>query len=349
MKAIKWMEKQNVVEIITAPRPTNPATKHVIIKVAYSGICGTDLHIIQKEFAAAKEVILGHEISGTVQSVGEAVTHLSVGDKVTVDPNSSCGKCRFCVRNKVNYCVTGGLRGTVGIFTDGGWAEYVEVPVNQVATLPPGISLKQGVLCEPYSCIARGWDNNSLVPDDSDILVMGTGIIGLLWTCLFHHHGYRNVIVTEPSEIRRNIFKGMCLGYEIYHPDEMKTRFDSLESEVDGFDLIVDCSGNEKAVEAAFAWLRRGGMLNVFGCCPKKSKMTIHPAEFMLREVSIIGTLINPFTYPKTIQLVANMANRYLDYDKLGIEVFALEKYEEAISRLKSGSISKAVFKISDD
>ncbi len=177
---------------------------------------------------------------------------------------------------------------------------------------------------------------------------MGAGIIGLFWTCLFHHHGYRNVTVTEINEDRKKIVEGLGLGFNVCYPDLLKEKYSKLEPEVHGFDLIVDATGNPEAIQDAFPWIRRGGRLNVFGCCPKKSTMTINPAEFMLREITVTGTLINPFTYPAAVKLTSAMAEKYLDYQKLGINIYSLDEYEEAFKALQSGKISKAVFKICD-
>ena len=285
---------------------------------------------------------------GIVDNVGDNVQHLKIGDNVAVNPNSNCGKCRFCLKGKVNYCLTGGLRSTIGIFSDGCWVEYCEVPGNQILLLLDDVSLVQGVLCEPYSCITRGWDNNGMVDDDAEILVMGGGIIRLLWASLFNHHGYRNVTMTEVHVDRKQIAQSLGFGYKVRSPGEFKEKFSAQEAVVHGFDLIVDCTGHPKAIEEAFPWLRRGGKLNVFGCCPKMSTMQVHPAEFMLREVSVIGTLINPYKFPSAVQLVGAMKDT-LKLDKLGIEVFGLCNYENAFAALKDGRISKAVFKIGND
>ena len=166
---------------------------------------------------------------------------MKIGDKVAVNPNNNCRKCRF-----------GGLRSTIGIFSDGGWAEYCEVPGNQTFLLPDWVSLLQGVLCEPYSCILRGWDNNGIVDEDAEVLVMGVGIIGLLWASLFCHHGYRKVTITEVHEERKMIAQSMGFGYKVRYPVELKEKFSTAEAEVHGFDLIVDCTGHPKAIEEAF-------------------------------------------------------------------------------------------------
>lgn len=215
----------------------------------------------------------------------------------------------------------------------------------QIHVLPDSLDMQEGLLCEPYSCILNGFRNCGELADDTEVLLMGAGIIGLLWASLFHFRGYRDITIMELSEERRKIAENLQLGYKVCHPDEIKSRMDAGRPDVDGFDLIVDCTGSAKAAEMAFDWARRGGLYNIFGCCPKESKMTLRPAEFMLREVTITGSMLSSFTYPKTVALVNKLAERYLDYNKLGIKIFDLTESAEALAALRAG-ISKAVFKI---
>ncbi len=250
------------------------------------------------------------------------------------------------MRGEVNCCTKDGLATSIGVLRDGGWAEYCRVPAMQVARIPESVSLQQALLAEPLSCIVNGWNNNGMVRDDDEILIMGAGIIGLLWSCLFHHHGYRNVTICEVMEGRRKIAEGLGLGFRVCDPQEIKKKMSTVEPEVDGFDLIVDATGNAGALQDAFLWLRRQGKINVFGCCPKNDTSTINPAEIMLREVSIIGTLISCFTHPQAVRLTRDMGERYLDYSKLGIEIFSLDDHQSAFKALQNGRISKAVFKI---
>lgn len=84
----------------------------------------------------------------------------------------------------------------------------------------------------------------------------------------------------------------------------------------------------------------------LFGCCPKESSIKINPHEVLVKELKIIGSLINPFTFPKAIQLVKDMAEKYLNYDKLGIAIFDLPSYQSAIDALSRAEISKAVFEM---
>ncbi|KAH9637606.1 hypothetical protein HF086_014770 [Spodoptera exigua] len=161
------------------PLPKLENDDDVIVKVHYSGICGTDLHIIQGEFPAIKTrpIPLGHESSGVIH------------------------------QGNYQYCLTAGINSTIGIWKDGGWAQYVRVPQSQVFALPEGITTEQAGLCEPYSCVSHGFDRASPLKVGDKILILGAGIIGNLWITTLHHHGHREVTVSEMNPTRLDIVK----------------------------------------------------------------------------------------------------------------------------------------------
>ncbi|XP_078597270.1 uncharacterized protein LOC144873600 [Branchiostoma floridae x Branchiostoma japonicum] len=345
MQGLQWNATADKLSLIELDKP-KAGPGEVVIKVAYAGVCGTDLHIIAKEFAAAEKVILGHEFAGVITEVGEGVKDFQLGDRVCVDPNKGCAGCRYCASGTPNYCSTGLTTYTVGLRKNGGFANYCVVPTEQVYRLPEELTLQHGALCEPLSCLMRGWDNLGSPPADSRILVLGAGIIGVLWSSIFHYKGYRDVTVSEPADGRRKLIGELELGYKAVHPDELKSRFDGADVEDVGYDVIVDCSGFPPAIEQAFNWLRSGATFLQFGCCPSNSKITINPFMIYQKELKIIGCLINPFTMPKAVGgLARGMAGSYLkDFSRLGIKMFRLQEYQEAIAQLKKGEISKAMF-----
>ena len=316
-----------------------PKQDEVRVRVAYAGICGTDLHILDGSFPCKPEgsLTLGHEFSGTIDAVGSAVRSLKVGQKVVVDPNSGCNTCDYCHNGNYHFCSAGGINNTIGIFRNGGWATHALIPETQVHVLPDGVDMSQAALTEPLSCLAHGWDKINPVNVGLDVLVIGAGIIGLLWACLLHLHGLRKTVtISEPQEKRRKMLPKLDLDYEAKSPEQLK----------EGFDLVVDCSGSGPAMEAAVPLLRRGGRLCVFGVASPKAKLTIEPFQVYMKELNIVGVNINPFTFPKGLALLQAMADRYLNYDKLGIKIYPLREYREALVALRQGDISKAVFKL---
>ncbi|XP_034234502.1 D-altritol 5-dehydrogenase-like [Thrips palmi] len=345
IEAIVFDPKAKKLSFGKVDMPSPPDKNEVIVKVAFAGICGTDLHIIDGEFPCkASPFILGHEFSGVATDIGTGVTHITRGDRVVVDPNNGCNVCQLCSGGDYHMCQTAAINNTVGIFKDGGWAQYCKVPADQVYRLPSTISLQTGALCEPISCLSHGWDRLIPVPMGSRVLVTGAGVIGALWVSALHHMGHRNIIVSEPNETRRGIIKKLDLGVQVVHPDELMAARSRDFSW--GVDVCIDCSGAAPALEAAVTLLRPGGKLLVFGVAAPQARMSISPYEIYKKELTILGVMINPFSFVKSIGFLEAMGEKYLDYEKLGVRVFSLSQYAEAMQELRKGAISKAVFQL---
>ncbi|CAH1959223.1 unnamed protein product [Acanthoscelides obtectus] len=346
MEAINFTAKSKKLELVKVPVPKVEKPNEVLIRVAFAGICGTDLHIIQGEFPCTDQrtFTLGHEFSGEVVEVGSEVNIFKKGDRVSVDPNSGCGCCNFCHSGKPHFCATGGISNTVGIYRDGGWANYALVPVGQVHKLPDKITLQQAALTEPISCLAHGWDIISPITVGSKILITGAGIIGNLWVCVLHHQGHRKVTVSEPNQARLDLLRKLNTGFDLITPDQLKKNQSGDPNYL--FDVVIDCSGFPPAIEHAVSLLQKGGKLCCFGVAPPHGEIKIKPFDIYLKELKIYGVLVNPFSFPNSIGLIEAMGDRYLTYDLLGIEVFTLKQYKEALEALKKGTIAKAIFKL---
>ncbi|XP_049793796.1 uncharacterized protein LOC126203514 [Schistocerca nitens] len=344
MEALQFNSKTKTVSLIKKPVP--PVKEGwVLVKVAYSGVCGTDLHVFEGSFPCSDSpVIMGHEFSGTVTAVGSNVTHLKVGDRVAVDPNSGCDTCDACTGGQPHYCEIGGIYRNLGMMNDGGWAEYCLAPARQVYKLPDKITFEQGALVEPISCVSHGWDMLSPVPVGSHILIIGAGIIGNLWACILHVQGHRKVTVCEPMQDRRKIVENLGFGFQVITPDSLKKLKE--KDEKFGFDVVIDCSGNGKAIEDAVWLLKCGGKLAIFGCAAPETRVSVSPYLLYKNEITIFAVKINPFSFPKALGFLESMGARYMDYEKLGVKVFSMKQHKEAFSELKKGLIAKAVFKI---
>ena len=130
-------------------------------------------------------------------------------------------------------------------------------------------------------------------------------------------------------------------------PRDLEAQEKEKDAEQFGFDVIIECSGFPPALEQALAWTKRGATIMIFGCAPPGKSIKICPEEIFRKELTILGSLINPATYSRAVRLAANLGERYLAYDKLGVKVFSIEDYNEAINQLKKGAIAKAVFDMS--
>uniref|UniRef100_A0A1B6E5Z1 Enoyl reductase (ER) domain-containing protein n=2 Tax=Clastoptera arizonana TaxID=38151 RepID=A0A1B6E5Z1_9HEMI len=348
MDAIQFDPLKKTLTLIKTDVPSKIRANEVLVKVAYAGVCGTDLHIIEGKFPCCNNLlILGHEISGIASSVGIDVKHIKKGDRVVIDPNRGCYVCSCCTSGSYHLCDTEAINTMVGIFQNGGWAQYCKVPANQVYKIPDSITLKQGVLIEPLSCLVHGWERVAPIEIGSNILVTGAGIIGNLWSSVLHHSGHRSVTVSEPIVARRGYNQKLETGYKCVAPEDIKKM--KVSDPDFGFDICIDCSGDGPAIEEAITLLNAGGKICIFGITSPEVKISVSPFDMYKKESTILATKINKFGVLKALKLSEAMGKRYLDYERLGVEVYSLQDHKEALASLKQGNISKVVFQIAPE
>ncbi|XP_043225931.1 2-deoxy-scyllo-inosamine dehydrogenase-like [Amphibalanus amphitrite] len=352
MKALQFLQPEQRLEVHDVPWPTVSAPHDVIVRVAFAGVCGTDLHALSGHYRIAPEwTTMGHELSGLVAEVGGAVSSVAVGDRVVVNPNRGCGVCRACKLGNNHFCATESIRDSLGFWRPGGWAEAVLAPEADVHPLLAGVPLSSAALCEPVACLLHALDLFEPLPAHGRVVVLGAGIIGLLTACLLHHRGITDVTISEPGPARRRFVDGLRLGYRAAAPAELAAEFAALSDEqvaADGVDVVIECSAFCPAIEQAAGWLRRGGALCLFGVAPPEGCVSLSPYLLVTRELSVRSAVASPDTFPRATAMVAALGARYLDPPRLGVEVFKLEQYQEAVDKLKKGEISKAMFAMND-
>jgi len=303
-----------------------PADDEILLEVAACGICGTDLHILAGEAPSASPVILGHEFSGMVIRTGKQVSGIKPGTMIAVDPNNYCGTCEYCHRGAVHLCRN--IR-PIGIARNGGWAELCVVPAVQVHPVPEHLDPRLAALAEPLSCIIHGWDRIAPVSCNRGVLVMGAGIIGLLWALFLRGNGLTDLHLTEPQPKRREI--AHRLGFSCFSPGAL----------YDSFDIIIDCSGSPSAIEQAFDHLKPGGKSLLFGIAPPDARISLAPFKIFQQEWTILGSVINPFTFSRALALLPALG---IDPAELGIVTFPLAGYEQALQAARTGAATKVMF-----
>ncbi|MGW0578906.1 alcohol dehydrogenase catalytic domain-containing protein, partial [Streptomyces sp. NPDC002920] len=180
------------IELVELDDPA-PAPDEVVVAVAACGLCGTDLHILQGEFAPTLPIVPGHEFAGEVVAVGSHVTGLQVGTRVAVDPSLPCFTCHYCRIGRNNLCER---FSAIGVTHPGAAAEYVAAPAANCVPLPDHISTADAALIEPLSCAVRGYDvlRSTLA---SHVLIYGAGTMGLMMLQLAKRTGAARVDVVD--------------------------------------------------------------------------------------------------------------------------------------------------------
>jgi len=266
-----------------------PKTKQgqVILKIMRSGICGSDIHAYyNKHPFMPLPVVTGHEFSGEIAQVGEGVTELKVGDRVTAMPQIYCGECLNCRAGRYNICAS---LMVIGCQTAGASQEMLAVDANLILKLPDEINYDEGAMLEPVTVGIHACRRSGGV-ENKKVIVQGAGTIGNLAAQAAKAMGATSVMITDISEKRLELAK-QC-GVE--HTVNITTQ--DLASEVeniwgsDGADVIIECVGVQSAIDQAINIGRKGSDIVVAGVYEEMA--TVNMGLVQDKELNLIGTLM---------------------------------------------------------
>jgi L-iditol 2-dehydrogenase len=232
----------------------------ILVKIIASGICGSDV----MEWYRIKKapLVLGHEVSGVVEEVGEGVKNYKKGDRVFVTHHVSCNSCRYCQSGQHTVCET--LKKTS--FDPGGFSEYVRVPrinvENGTILLPKELSFEDGTFVEPLGCVIRG-QRVANVGKGNTVLVVGSGISGLLHIQLAKALGAARVIATDVSEYRLKAAKKLGADFVMNAKEFTPEKLCSVnESRL--ADRVIVCTAAMPAIKQAMQSVDKGGTILFF-------------------------------------------------------------------------------------
>lgn len=313
------------ISVETVDDPT-PGDGEVVIEVAACGLCGTDLHILNGEFAPSLPIIPGHEFSGTVVAVGpnpSEVVPLAVGDRVAVDPSLYCHECHYCRAGHDNLCLRWGA---IGVTVAGGAAEYVSVPAANCVKLPEHIATADATLIEPLACAVRGYDvlKSQL---GAHVLIYGAGTMGLMMLQLAHQAGAAGVDVVDVNADRLAAARALGVDNAVTDAAELERRF--------GWELVVDATGNAGAIQDGLGRVGAGGTFLQFGVADYSARVTIEPYRIYNKEITITGSMAVLRSYERAADLFAAGA---LDPAVFITDRYPLEKYADAVAAFRGGA-----------
>jgi 2-desacetyl-2-hydroxyethyl bacteriochlorophyllide A dehydrogenase len=281
MKAVVCVSPGNLT-LVSRPAAGTPVAGWALVKVSHVGICGTDYHIFEGNHPfLAYPRVMGHEVSGTILSVGDGVL-LSVGQEVVVNPYLACGACVSCRQDKPNCCVKIEV---LGVHRDGAMCEELLVPA---ANLYPadGLSLADAAGVE-FLAIGAHAVRRSLAGQGKRSLVIGAGPIGL-GTALFARIAGQDVTLLDVSGERLD-FAQRELGFSVVYDPRGSAGDRVLERTAgEGFDVVFDATGNARSIEAAFTLVAHGGALVMVSVV--KDDITFSDPEFHKREMMLISS-----------------------------------------------------------
>ncbi|MFI1095622.1 zinc-dependent alcohol dehydrogenase family protein [Streptomyces sp. NPDC020917] len=310
-----------VVGIETVDDPA-PGTGEVVVQVAACGLCGTDLHILQGEFAPTLPIVPGHEFAGEIVAVGAEVAGLAVGDQVAVDPSLYCHECHYCRIGRNNLCERWNA---IGVTVPGGAAEFAAAPAANCIRLPEHISTRDAALIEPLSCAVRGYDVLS-TRMAAHVLIYGSGTMGLMMLELAKRTGAASVDMVDVNEDR--LATARALG--------CSTTATSAEAiqRPRGWDVVIDATGNAAAIQDGLERVGKGGTFLQFGVADYATRATIDPYRIYNQEITITGSMAVLHSYERAAEL---FAGGVLDPEVFISDRLPLVDYAAALQQFKAG------------
>lgn len=312
--------------LVEGSRP-EPGPGDLLVRVEACGLCGTDRHLFKGEFPTTPPVTLGHEFSGIIEALGDGVSGFAVGERVTGDPNNSCGRCDRCRAGRVNLCRN--LK-PIGVGRDGGFADYVIVPQAQAHKLPLALKREHGAFCEPVACCLHAMDVAAISPGMA-VAILGGGVIGQIMVQLCRLAGACAVLLSTGQKSRRDLAErlGATATVDAGKGDPAAAIAGPLGLSPGGVDIVLECAGVTETVSQAIRMARAGGTVVLFGVVPQGETVAIEPFDLLFREVSLRPAFLNPFTHARAAQMVAGGA---LDLDALISRRVGLAEAVDAIA-----------------
>ena len=254
-----------------------------LLKVMASGICGSD--VLEWYRVPKAPRVLGHEATGVISKVGSKVTSVKVGDRVFVSHHVPCNQCRYCQRGNHTACHT--LHTTN--YYPGGFAQYIQIPKINLEygtyKLPDSISFEEGTFIEPLACVTRGQGLANLQKDDT-LLIIGSGISGILHAQLAKFKGIQNILVADINPYRLELAK----KFGAHHAPNAKDNLPKKLKEVnDGrlADQVIVCTGANSAAITALDCVESGGTILFFAVPEPSVKLPVPINQFWRNEITM--------------------------------------------------------------
>ena len=337
MKALVKSAPGPGIELTDVPEPTT-GINDVRIGVHKTGICGTDLHIASWDPWAARTIkpplVVGHEFVGEVLEIGSNVADLQPGDIVSGEGHVVCGHCRHCRAGRWHLCAnTVGL----GVNRDGAFAEQVVLPVTNVWHHWPGVDEEVASIFDPFGNAVHTALSFPVLGED--VLVVGAGPIGLMAVAVARHAGARFVVASEPNPVRRELALRMGATHAIDPRTDTLAEVQERLGMVEGFDVVLEMSGNAAALRDALQHMAHGGGMAILGIPTDEIPIDVSHVVFnQLTLRGIYGREMYETWYKMSVMLQSG-----LDISPVITHRFGADEFERGFAAMKSGESGKVI------
>lgn len=326
-------------EVSLKERPTpEPGVKEILIETAAVGICGTDTHVFDGEFEGTVfPLVPGHEATGTIVALGENVNDgvfdFAVGDRVAINPSTTCGECEYCINGHQNLCPAWNGLGVVA--ADGACQQFFVAPARNVYKLKPDTDIYEASLIEPLACAIRGWD---LLPRrlGDHVLVYGAGTMGLIMAQLATKAGAATVTIVDLNEDRLDVAEECGIEFRYTSADD---------ADRDQWDVVIDATGNIRAIEDAITRVKPAGYFQNFGVAPADETARFSPFRVYRDEVTFVGSMAVHNSFGRAVEMYEAGA---INAGAMISHSFTLDDYSEALTMFRAGTGRKLQIRPND-
>ncbi len=335
MKAFVTVSPKNIL-CKDLEKPIITDTKDVLIKVKAVGICGSDVHIYHGDLQKVKyPIIMGHEITGTVEDIGSNVSKIKIGDRVTIDQIESCGNCYACRIGRFNACSDLKVR---GVYIDGGHREYIVVNEKYIHKIPDNIDLIDAVMIEPFT-IAFHTVNRAKIKNDDIVFVLGAGSLGrsiIKAASLIT----KNIIAADISDDKLKEAINLGTKYTINTKNENLLEKVNEYTDMSGANVSIDAIGIADSLNDLIDISSNAGRIVVMGYPNELSKISMYKITY--KELDIIGSRIQ---YGQFENVINSVESGQLNLSKMISHRFNFNDIDKAFKLFddKNNDIKKAV------
>jgi (R,R)-butanediol dehydrogenase / meso-butanediol dehydrogenase / diacetyl reductase len=325
MKVAVYTGTQEI-DIQDRPKP-QVQRGEVLVKVAYCGICGSDVHGYLSGILIPAGTIMGHECSGTVEEVGEGVKNVTPGDRVLVKPLAPCKECYWCRKGEDSLCAEVFERSPGLGHVDGGFAEYIKInyPDEMIFKLSPEIRLDRAPLVEPLSTSLYAVHKSRFRPGDTTV-VIGAGIIGL-GTIRFLKLGGAGKIIALEISVKKSLLASQFGASAVLNPEkEGEGLMEKILALTDGMgaDIVYECSGVPAAFTSCINYVRKGGQVMIVGI--PDGDVPINPLQIIVKEIELKGVLAYHDEFEQVLEF---MKRKEIDTDVLVSDIISMNEINE--------------------
>ncbi len=333
--------KKMMQQVVTAPHKIEfvetdlPEMREgcVLIKVMRMGICGSDIHVFHGQHPyTSYPITQGHEISGLVVEVAEDVKHIKAGQKVTIEPQVVCGECYPCRHGKYNLCDN--LK-VMGFQTTGAASEYFLVHQSKVDVLPDSMTYDEGALIEPLAVVVHACRQAGDVKD-KNVIVIGSGPIGVLLIQTLKALGTKTVMATDISDYRLQLAKssGADFVFNTENEDFGKAVIETFGK--DKADLIFDCAGTNTSMANAIEHARKGSMIILVAVFAKMAEVDL--AKLNDSEIDLNSTMM--YRHEDYIDAIRLVSEGKINLESIISKHFDFKDFQKAYEHIDNNKES---------